>query len=62
MLPDAQRDAVCRLERFLLDSNGLKLPQNRDTEEIEIHGKLLEGLEKNEWARPDRADDLTVSR
>jgi integrase len=52
VLPDAQRDAVSRLERFLLDSNGLKLPQNRETEETEIHGKLLEGLEKEQWARP----------
>jgi integrase len=40
VLPDAQRDAVSRLERFLLDSNGPKLHQNRATEEIEIHGKF----------------------
>ena len=45
VLPDAQRDAVSRLERFLLDSNGLKLHQNRSTEEIKIDGKLLIGLE-----------------
>ena len=32
VLPDAQREAVSRLERFLLDSNGLKLHQNRATE------------------------------
>ena len=52
VLPDAQRDAVQRLERFLLDSNGLKLHQNRATEEMKFDGKLLEGLEKDQWARP----------
>ena len=52
VLPDAQRDAVSRLERFLLDSNGLKLNQDWATEEIEIDGKLLIGLEKEQWARP----------
>ena len=41
VLPDAQRDAVSRLERFLSDSNGLRLHQNRATEEIKIDGKLL---------------------
>jgi len=46
VLPDAQRDAVQRLERFLLDSNGLKLHQNRAGEEIKVDGKLMEGLEK----------------
>jgi hypothetical protein len=47
VLPDAQRDAVSRLERFLLlDSNGLKLHQKRATKKFEIDGKLLEGLEK----------------
>lgn len=52
VLPDAQRDAVSRLERFLLDSNGLKLHQKRESEGFEIDGKLLEGLEKKQWARP----------
>ena len=52
VLPDAQRDAVSRLERFLLDSNGLKLHQNRATEKMEVDGKLPAGLEKNEWALP----------
>jgi len=52
VLPDAQRDAVSRLERFLMDSNGPKLHENRATEEIEIDGKLLMGLEKEQWARP----------
>lgn len=52
VLPDAQRDAVSRLERFLLDSNGLKLHQNQAAEEIVVDGKLLMGLEKNQWARP----------
>jgi integrase len=52
VLPDAQRDAVSRLERFLLDSNGLTLHQNRAAEEVEIDGKLLTGLEKDQWARP----------
>jgi hypothetical protein len=52
VLPDAQRDAVSRLERFLLDSDRPKLHQGRATEEIEIDGKLLLGLEKEQWARP----------
>jgi len=48
----AQRDAIYRLERFLLGSNGLKLPRYRETEGIEIDGRLLEGLENERWARP----------
>lgn len=46
VLSDVQRDAVLRLERFLLDSNRLKLHQDRAAEEIEVDGKLLEGMEK----------------
>lgn len=52
VLPDAQRNAVSRLERFLLDSNELKLQENRAIEEIKIDRKLLIGLEKEQWARP----------
>jgi integrase len=46
VLPDAQRDAVGLLERFLLDSNGLKLHQKRATAEMRSGRKLLAGLEK----------------
>ena len=47
VLPDAQRDAVQRLENFLLDSNGLKFRQERAVEEIRAPVKLLTGREKD---------------
>jgi hypothetical protein len=46
VLPDAQRDAVGLLERFLLDSNGLNLHQKRSIAEMRSGRKLLAGLEK----------------
>jgi integrase len=46
VLPDAQRDAVSRLETFLLGPSGPKLHQKWTAGETEVSRKLLAGLEK----------------